>query len=147
MNIFQDMIASTGLLGSQIYEIQEFWEGQSKLWYANDMLRALPKGLWFLHPISPSESPKVMDLAGVHNPDALHCFNGMTFCPLCGKEGQNEVTLVNHHWATHYKLGLVYETCFHCPSVTSKAIWHHGQKSYQQPWGEDWGFDDPSSFA
>ena len=31
MNIFWDMITSVGLLGSQIYEIQEFWEGWSKL--------------------------------------------------------------------------------------------------------------------
>ena len=30
-NVFQDMIASAGLLGSQIYKIQEFWEGQSEL--------------------------------------------------------------------------------------------------------------------
>ena len=43
--VFWDMITSTGLLGSQIYEIQEFWEGWSELQYANDMLRASPKGL------------------------------------------------------------------------------------------------------
>ena len=77
------------LLGSQIYKMQEVWEGQSKLQYANDALRALPKGLQFFHPISPSELPKVMGLAGVHNPDALHHFNSLSFCPWCGKEGQN----------------------------------------------------------
>ena len=96
MNIFQNMITSAILLGSQIYEIQESWEGQSKLHYANDALRALPKGLWFFHAVSPSELPKVMGLAGVHNPDALCCFSGMTFCPWCGKEGQNKGTIVNH---------------------------------------------------
>ena len=133
VNIFQDMITSTGILGSQIYKIQEFWEGWSKLQYANDTLRALPKGLQFFCPISPSKLPKVIGLAGIHNPHALHHFNGMTFCPWCGKEGQNEGTIVNHLQATHYKLGLVCGTCFHCPSVTSKAIWHHGWKSCQQP--------------
>ena len=61
-NIFWDMIESTGLLGSQIYEIQEFWEGWSELRYANNVLSALPKGLQFFHPVSPSESPKVMGL-------------------------------------------------------------------------------------
>ena len=45
MNVFWDKIASAGLLGFQIYEIQEVWEGQSELQYANDVLRALPKGL------------------------------------------------------------------------------------------------------
>ena len=92
MNIFQDMIASASLLGSQIYEIQEFSEGKSELQYANNALRALPKGLQFFCPISLSESPKVMGLADVHNPDALHHFNGLTFCPWCKKEGQNEGT-------------------------------------------------------
>ena len=147
MNIFWDMISSASLLGSQIYEIQEFWEGQSKLRYANDMLRALPKGLQFFHAISLPELPKVMGLASVHNPDALHHFNSMTFCPWCGKEGQNEGTIVNHLWMTHYKLGLVCGTCFHCPSVTSEAIHCHSWKSCQHPQGEDWGFDDTFSSA
>ena len=31
MDIFQDMITSTSQLGSQIYEIQEVWGGQSEL--------------------------------------------------------------------------------------------------------------------
>ena len=39
-DIFHDMIKSTSLLGSQIYEIQEVWEGQSELRYANYVLRA-----------------------------------------------------------------------------------------------------------
>ena len=146
-NIFWDMMACTSLLSSQIYEIQEFWEGLSELWYANDGLRALPKGLQFFHPISPSELPKVMDLAGIHNPDALCHFNGLTFCPWCRKEGQNEGTVVNHLQTTHYKLGLVCGTCFHCPSVTSKAILCHGWKSCQQPKGEDGDLDDTSSYA
>ena len=86
-NMFWDLIASTSLLGSQIYKIQEVSEGQSELQYAHDALRALPKCLQFFHPISPSELPKVMGLAGIHNPDTLCCFNSLTFCPWCRKEG------------------------------------------------------------
>ena len=126
MDVFQDMITSASLLGSQIYPIQEGWGGQSKLWYANNALKTLPKGVQFFHPVSPLELPKVMGLAGIHNPDALLCFNSITFCPWCGKEGQNEGTIVNHLWMTHYKLGLVCGTCFCCLSVSSKAIWCHG---------------------
>ena len=147
MSIFQNMITSAGLLGSQIYDIQESWEGQNKLQYTNDALRALPKGLQFFCAISPPELPKARGIAGIHNPDALHHFNGMTFCPWCGKEGQNKGTIVNHLWMTHYKLGLVCGTCFHCPSVTSEAIWCHSQKSCQHPQGEDRGLDDISSSA
>ena len=135
-NVFWDMIRSASLLGSQIYKIQEVWEGQSELQYVNNALRALPKGLQFFCPISPSELAKVMGLTGVHNPDTLCHFNSFTFCPWCRKEGQNEGTIVNHLWMTHYKLGLVCGTCFHCPSVTSKAIWCNGQRSCQQPKGK-----------
>ena len=120
---------------------------ECELWYANNALRALPKRLQFFHAVSPSESPKVMGLAGVHNPDALCHFNSMTFYPCCRKEGQNEVVIVNHLRMTHYKLGLVCGTCFHCPSVTSKANQCHGHKSCQHPQGEDRGLEDTSSSA
>ena len=72
-----------------------------------------------------------MGLTGIHHPDALHHFSGVTHCPWCGKEGKIEGTVVNHLQMIHYKLGLVCKKCFHCPSVTSKAIWHHGWKSCQ----------------
>ena len=39
--------------------------------------------------------------------------------------------IVNHLQTMHYKLGLVCEKCFCCPSVTSEAIWCHGWKSCQ----------------
>ena len=144
-DVFWDMITPASLLGSQIYEIQEAWGGQSELQYADDTLKTLPKGLQFFHPVSPLELPKVMGLAGIHNPDALCHFSGMTFCPWCRKEGQNEGTIVNHLWATHYKLGLVCGTCFCCPPVTFEAIWCHGRKGCKQPRKEDGGLDDTSS--
>ena len=58
------------------------------------------------------ESPKVMGLMGIHDPDALQCYAGYTYCPWCGKEGQNEVTMVNHLRMTYYRLGLVCDWCF-----------------------------------
>ena len=131
MDVFWSMIKSAGLLSSKIYEIKETWTGQRELQYTNYALRTLPKGLKFFHPVSPSESPKVMDLTSIHHPDALHHFNGVTHCPWCGKEGQNKGTVINHLLMMHYTLGLVCEKCFHCPLVTSKAIKCHGHKSCQ----------------
>ena len=81
------------LQSSKIHEIKETWTGQSELQSANYTLRTLPKGLKFFCPVSPSESPKVM---GIHHPNALHHFNGVTHCPWCGREGQNEGTVINH---------------------------------------------------
>ena len=130
-DIFQNMSESASLLGSKIYEIQETWTGQHKFEYANYALKTLPKGLKFFHPGSPSESLEVMGLSSIHQPEAFQHFNGVTHCPWCGKEGQNEGTVINHLQTMHYKLGLVCKKCFCCPSVTSEAIQCHGQKNCQ----------------
>ena len=109
------------------------------------MLSTLPNGLKFFRAVSPSKSPKVIGLMGIHDLDMLCHFNGLTHCPWCGKEGQNEGTIVNHLWTVHYKLGLICEKCFGCPSIMSEAICHHGQKNCQ-PSGEG-GPDESSSSA
>ena len=130
-DIFWSMIKSADLLSSKIHKIKETWTGQSKLQNANSALRTLPKGLRFFHPVSPSESPKIMGLTCIQHPNALHHFNRVMHCLWCGKEGQNEGIVINHLQMTHYKLGLVCEKCFHCPTVTSEAIWCYGCKSCQ----------------
>ena len=145
MDAFWNMIESTGLLGSEIYKIQETCMGWHTLEYANYALKILPKGLKFFHPVSPSESPKVMGLTNIHHLDALHHFNGVTHCPWCRKEGQNEGMIVFHLQMTHYKSGLVCNKCFCCPLVTSKAIQCHGWKSCQP--STEGGHDESSSSA
>ena len=94
--VFRCMAKSTKLIGSAIYEIQEVWKGPDKLQQANYALRSLSKGLKFLQVVPPSESPMVMGLVAIHNPDALCHFNGLNHCPWCGEEGKNEGTVVNH---------------------------------------------------
>ena len=86
-DVFWHMALSAKLLGSAIYEIKEVWAGLDELWQANYARWTLPKGLRFLRALPPLESPKVMGLMGIHDPDALHHFNGMTHCPWCRKEG------------------------------------------------------------
>ena len=107
--------------------------GPDELRQANYALRSLPKGLKFFHVRLPSESPKVMALVGIHYPDILCHFNGLTHFPLCGKEGQNVGTVVNHLWAVHYRLGLVCNKCNNCPSTSSDTLCCHGQQTCQQP--------------
>ena len=94
--IFLQMATNATLLGTSIHKIQASWMGPDKLKQANYALRALPKGLKFLHAVPPSESPKVMGLMGIHDPDALCHFSSITHCPWCGKEVQNKGTMVNH---------------------------------------------------
>ena len=108
------MATSTKLLVTSIHEIQSSWKGPVELKQANYALQSLPKGLKFLWAVPPSESPKVMGLVRIHNPDTLWHFSGITHCPWCGKEGQNEGTTVNHLWTVHYRLGLVCNRCHDC---------------------------------
>ena len=52
-----------------------------------------------------------MGWVGIHDPDALCYFNGLTHCPWCGKVGHNVGTVVNHLQMVHYRLGLVCNKC------------------------------------
>ena len=126
LEVFRCMTKSTKLLGSAIYEIQEVWKGLDELQQANYALRALPKGLKFLQAVPPSESPKVRGLVGIHDPDTLCHFNGLTHCPWCGKEGKNEGTVVNHLQMVHYRLSLVCDKCNDYPLTSSDSLCHHG---------------------
>ena len=79
-----------------------------------------------------SESPKVMGLMGICDPDALQHYTGYTYCSWCRKEGQNEGTVVNHLRTTHYRLGLMCDQCFGCPSVMSDSLCQHVCQDCQQ---------------
>ena len=76
--MFKHLATTAGLLGTSIYETQSPWTGPEELKQANYVLLSLPKGLKFLWAVPPSESPKVMGLMGIHDPDALYHFGGVT---------------------------------------------------------------------
>ena len=126
-SLFRDMIISANLLNSDIFKIQKVWTEQEDLQYANDAWKSLPKGLWFFHLVSPLELDMVMGLEGIQHPDSLGGIAGVTFCPWCGKEGQNEGTIVNHLWTTHYNLGLV------CEKWDTLLLCHH-LRDHSAPW-------------
>ena len=92
-NIFRELAESAGLLGNSIHEIQLSWDGPEELKHTIYALRSLSKGLRFLRAVPAMESPKVMGLKGIHDPDALQHLVGYTYCPWCGKEGQNKGTM------------------------------------------------------
>ena len=127
------MAKSARLLGTSLYEIQASWTGPDELEQVNYALRSLSKGLKFFCTVPPSESPKVMGLAGIHDPDDLWHFNSVTHCPWCGKEGQNEGTVVNHLQTVHYRLGLVCNKYNNCPSTSLDTLCCHSQWDCQQP--------------
>ena len=125
-DIFKGLAQEAGLLGESIFEIQWSWEGLEHLKQANYIFQTQPKGLKFLRVVSTRESPKEMGLKGIYDPEALQCFARFTYCPWCGKKGQNEGTIINHLRTAHYKLGLICNKCFGCPTTTSDTLCRHG---------------------
>ena len=116
-DIFRELAQGAGLLGESIHEIQLAWNGPEDLKHANYVLQSLTKGLKFLRVVSTKESPKIMGLKGIHNSNALWHFASYTYCLWCSKDGQNEGTVINHLRTVHYKLGLICNQCFGCPTV------------------------------
>ena len=125
-DIFRELSQGAGLLGESIHEIKLSWDGPEELKHANYVLWSLPKGLKFLRVVSPKESPKVMGLKGIHDPNALQHFANYTYCPWCRKDGQNEGTIINHLRTVHYRLGLLCDQCYCCPTVTLDTLCQHG---------------------
>ena len=125
-DIFKGLAQEAGLLGESIFKIQWSWKGPEHLRQANYVFQTQSKGLKFLRAVSAKESPKEMGLKGIHDPKALWHFSGFTYCPWCGKRGQNEGTIVNHLRMVHYKLGLICNKCYGCPTTTLDTLQRHG---------------------
>ena len=125
-DMFKKLVQEAGLLGESIFEIQWSWKGPEHLQQANYVFQSQPNGLRFLRAVSTKESPKEMGLKGIHDPEALRHISGYTYCPWCGKSGQNKGTIVNHLRTIHYKLGLICDQCFGCPTKTSDTLCRHG---------------------
>ena len=121
-DIFRELAQGAGLLGESIHEIQLAWNGPEDLKHANYVLQSLLKGLKFLRVVSAKESPKIMVLKGIHDSDALWHFASYTYCLQCGKHRQNEGIIINHLRTVHYKLGLICDQCFGCPTVMSDTL-------------------------
>ena len=125
-DISKELTQEAGLLGESLFEIQWSWKGLEHLKHANYIFQSQPKGLKFLRAVSAKESSKEMGLKGINDPEVPQCFVGYTYCPWCRKSGQNEGTIVNYLRTVHYKLGLICDQCFGCPTITSDTLCRHG---------------------
>ena len=121
-NLLKGLSQEAGLLGESIFELPWLWEGPEHLKQANYVFQSQPKGLKFLRAVSAKESLKEMGLKWIHGPEALWHFTGYTYCPWCRKYGQNKGTIVNHLRTVHYKLVLICDWCFGCPTTTSDTF-------------------------
>ena len=124
-SVFYQMAILSNLLNTKVYEVQKTWGSQKDLGVTNQVAGAFPKCIHFFQVISHTESPKIMGLKGIHSSEALWQQGGLTFCPWCGKEGQNEGTVVNHLQTMQYHLGLNYACCLDHLTTNAKAMHCH----------------------
>ena len=68
MSVFQEMATSTGLLDSDVHEVQNEWTGWKDLWATHQVAKSSPKDIHFFQLVPPTESPKIMGLNGIHSP-------------------------------------------------------------------------------
>ena len=110
-HVFKEMVDVVSLLNTEVHQVQDPWPGKKELHAANHAAISSAKDICYFQVVSPMESPKIMGLKGIHFPEALRHQGGLAFCPWCGKEGQNEGTVVNHLCTGHYCLGLICKRC------------------------------------
>ena len=68
---FWEMADSAGLLDSHIYEVQDMLTGWKEPHAANHVAKSSSKDICYFQVISPTESPKIMGLKGIHSLKAL----------------------------------------------------------------------------
>ena len=114
-------------MDSEIYLVWDQWWGKKELHAANYVARGLAKDLHYFCVVSLLESPKIMDLRGIHSPEGLKHQASVSFFPWCRKEGKNEDTVVNHLCTRYYHLGLICQRCLSYFMTTSDTMHCHSQ--------------------
>ena len=132
---FKEMATSPGFLGSDVHEGQHIRTGQKDLWVTHHAAKSSPKSIHFFWVVPPSESPKIMGLKEIHSSKALRWWSGLSFCLCCGKEEQNESTVVNHLRTSHYHSGLVCGWCLEYFMTSANTMHHHSQLCKPAPAG------------
>ena len=122
-NVFREMAKIAGLMATEIHPIQDQWQGKKEL----HMAKGSTKNIQYFPVVSPIKSPKIMGLKGIQSLEAQKCQASLSFCPWCGKEGQNEGTMVNHLCTGHYHLRLVCEQCLQHFMTSSDRMQCHLQ--------------------
>ena len=137
---FWEMADSAGLFRSDIYEVQDAWTGWKDLCTTNHAAKASQRNICL---VTPTESPNIMGLEGIHSLEALHRWGGCSYCLWCAKEGQNEGTIVSHLQTVHYCLGLVSTLCLAFFTTSADTMRKHGPQ-YKVTATGDWKEEETS---
>ena len=152
--VFWEMAWETNLLDTEIYEVQEVWTSWWGLKATNHAAKASQRDMQFFHTVTPTESPNIMGLKGIHFPKSFIGKAGAPTASGVQKEGQNEGTVINHLWTIHYHLCLVCILCMdffatsvdtmgqHAPSCKSMATEDKDQEEEEESKDDDSDEDD-----
>ena len=144
--VFKKVAEMAGLLGTEVYPVHDQWVGRKELCSAYHVVRGSIKDLHFFSTGVPLESPKIMGLWGIQCLEALKQQEGLSFCLWCGKEGQNERTIINHIHTRHYWLGLICKRCLSYFTTTLDKMRHHAKGCPCTPSHKDSGDREEEKF-
>ena len=86
-----------------------------------------------------------MGLKVIHSPKVLFQWGNPSYCSWCGKEGQNEGTVVNHLRTVHYYLGLICALCQDFFTMSSDTLrWHTSSYESLPMDDKDWQEEEES---
>ena len=106
-DFFGEMAKMAGLMGPEIHPVKDQWQRKNEL----QMAKGSTKNLYYFWVVSPIKSPKIMGLKWIHSPEAPKHQVGLSLCPWCRKEGQNEGTTLNLLCTGHYCFRLACKRC------------------------------------
>ena len=69
--IFKGMADMVGLLNNKVHQVQDPWPGKKELHTANHATISSAQEICYFQVVSPTESPKIIGLKGIHFPEAL----------------------------------------------------------------------------
>ena len=125
-HIFKEMADVVSLLNTKVHQVQDPWPDKKELHAANHAAISSVKEICYFQGGITHRIPKDHGPEG-HFPEALKHQGGLLFYCWCGKEGQNEYTMVNHLHTGHYHLGLICERCLLFFTTNFKVMQCHVQ--------------------
>ena len=146
MEVFKELAEIAGLLGTKVYSVHDQWVGRKECCSTYPIVRGSAKDLHFFRTVVPLEFHKIRGLWGIHSPEALKWQTGLSFCPWCGKEGQNKGTMVNHLCTGHYHHLLVCHRFLSYFKTMSDKMQHHAQGCPCMPSCKDKGNGEVEKF-
>ena len=128
MEVFKELADMAGLLGTEVYPVQDPWVGKRELCCTYYAVTGSAKDLPLFQDSGTPQIPQNNGSPRHTLPRGTEATGWPLILPWCRKEGQNKGTIVNHLCTRHYCLGLVCERSLSYFTTTSDKMQCHAKR-------------------